>query len=96
MIIYPIIMIQSLYYNELKYLEIGWTVTGPADCWNECSESGGKCDFCGKPAGYCCSPTKPTLNGDCPSNIVEQLTSEFQGDGRHQCIMQFAPNTGKY
>ena len=63
------------------------------DCWEGCSRSGGKCDFCG-PDGFCCSK-KPRLdeNGDCPSDIVKQLATELVGSG-HQCI---APtNTGKH
>jgi len=71
--------------------KIGWSVSGPADCWYECANSGGKCDFCGSD-GYCCSPTKLDLNGDCPSDVAQNLATEFLGDG-HQCI---APNTGKY
>jgi len=60
-------------------------VTGLAgDCWFECNGKGGKCDFCG-PAGYCCSPTKLTINGDCPTDAVQELATEFQDEG-HQCI----------
>ena len=62
------------------------------DCWNRCSSSGGKCDFCGA-EGYCCSATKLAINGDCPNDIVEQLTFEFAAGGGHQCI---APINSKH
>ena len=72
---------------------IKWAVSDPGtDCWYSCSGRGGKCDFCGL-EGYCCSATKLTVNGDCPTDIVQQLKTEFAAGGGHQCI---APNNGEY
>jgi len=63
-----------------------WAVSDPGtDCWYQCFGAPGKCDFCG-PEGYCCSATKLDINGDCPNDIVDELTDQFAAGGGHQCI----------
>jgi len=61
-----------------------WKISSSDDCWGNCNDQGGKCDFCGN-NGYCCSPTKLDLNGDCPADIVQSLKNKFSGS-IHQCI----------
>ena len=63
-----------------------------------CGGKGGSCSACqlNGDDGYCCSQTKLNLNGDCPTEAVDAMTS-FSDTvvEMHQCVRKTSLNSPK-
>lgn len=71
----------------------GWHVPNGEDCWYECGDKSGKCDFCGT-VGYCCSSSKDDLNAGCTTEMQTAIeNSEFNSQtnttGQHLCVAKY-------
>ena len=72
--------------GQIKFSVDEWTVKSGEDCWASCNSKGGSCTSCGDD-GYCCSGTKSDLNGNCPTDAVNAVTSSGSTD-MHQCVQK--------
>jgi len=55
-------------------------------CWGICGRKGGSCHHCGVD-GFCCSPTRHELNGNCPAEALLPLLTNYKNTNEtyHMC-----------
>jgi len=64
-----------------------WVFETLENCYNECGDQGGECDFC---KGFCCSnSSEDKSNGNCPAVALSLLRNSSEGNNNQfYCITE--------